>query len=157
VYSIITALIILVADQLTKLAVVREVGLCERIPVLDDFVRITHIKNSGAVFGIMKGAGAYFTFFSVVAAGVLIIVLFFSRKTTALAKIALGLVLGGAVGNLVDRLRFGAVVDFMDIGINQRVRWPSFNVADLAITLGVVFLVVKTLRASPHTVPHEGD
>ena len=102
----------------------------------DAFFRIGHAQNSGAVFGIMKGSGDFFTVFSIVAAAA-------DRRgdlpcpqAPARSRSALGLVLGGAVGNLIDRLRLGAVVDFIDIGVNDRIRWPSFNVADLAITVG---------------------
>lgn len=145
--SFITAILVVLLDQVTKLAIVRNLAILDRIPVWGNVLRITHIRNSGAVFGMMKGAGAYFTFFSIVAAGVLIVVLFFSRKASTAVKTALGLVLGGAIGNLIDRLRFGAVVDFVDIGVSETTRWPCFNVADLAITIGVILLVIKSLRS----------
>lgn len=137
-------------DQATKIAVARNLSICERIPVLGSVLRLTHIRNSGAVFGMMRGAGAYFTFFSVVAAVVLVVVLFFSRRASMLVRVSLGLVLGGAVGNLIDRLRFGAVVDFIDVGIGETARWPCFNVADSAITIGVILLIVNSLGWSRH-------
>jgi signal peptidase II len=147
VRSLLTAALVVLIDQTTKLAIVRNLAELDRVPVWGNILRITHIRNSGAVFGIMKGAGAYFTFFSIVAAGVLIVVLFFSQKASAAVKVALGLVLGGAIGNLIDRLRYKEVVDFIDIGINETIRWPCFNVADLAITVGVVLLVLKSIRS----------
>lgn len=150
--SAVVAAITVLLDQVTKNAVARNLGLCERVPVLGSILRLTHIRNSGAVFGMMRGAGAYFTFFSVVAAVVLIAVLFFSRRASMLVRISLGLVLGGAVGNLIDRLRFGAVVDFIDIGIGETARWPCFNVADTAITVGVILLVLNSLKRSVHRV-----
>jgi signal peptidase II len=152
VLSAVVAAITVLLDQVTKNAVARNLGLCERVPVLGSILRLTHIRNSGAVFGMMRGAGAYFTFFSVVAAVVLIAVLFFSRRASMLVRISLGLVLGGAVGNLIDRLRFGAVVDFIDIGIGETARWPCFNVADTAITVGVILLVLNSLKRSVHRV-----
>lgn len=145
--SLLTAALVVLIDQTTKLAIVRNLPILDRRPVWGSILKITHIRNSGAVFGMMKGAGAYFTFFSIVAAGILIAVLFFSRKASTAVKVALGLVLGGAIGNLIDRLRYKAVVDFIDIGINESVRWPCFNVADLAITVGVALLVLKSLRS----------
>ena len=144
--SVSIASLVVLLDQVTKNLIVRGLTVGEQLSVLGPFARFTHIRNSGAVFGIMRGAGAYFTFFSIVAAGVLILVLFFSRKASVLVKVGLGLVLGGAIGNLIDRLRFGAVVDFIDLGINESIRWPSFNIADLTITVGVIFLAVHTLR-----------
>jgi signal peptidase II len=156
VQSLIVAVMVVVLDQGTKLAVVRNLDLCERIAVWGSLVKLTHIRNSGAVFGMMKGAGAYFTFFSILAAGVLLIVLFFSRNSSRLVKVALGLVLGGEVGNLIDRLRYGAVVDFIDLGVSERIRWPCFNLADFAITAGVILLIVNILATSKGQVADEG-
>jgi signal peptidase II len=143
--AVVAALVVLV-DQITKRAVVGRLGIGESLPVLRDLIALRHIRNTGAVFGIMRGAGGYFTVFSIVAAGVLVIVLFFARRASLLVKVSLGLILGGAVGNLIDRLRFGNVVDFIDVGISRAIRWPCFNVADLAITVGVALLVINTLR-----------
>jgi signal peptidase II len=105
----------------------------------------------------MKGAGSYFTFFSVVAAIVLVVVLFFSRKASVVVKVSLGLVLGGALGNLIDRLRFGAVIDFIDVGVSDTARWPCFNVADMAITVGVILLIFNALRGPAHGASTEGN
>jgi signal peptidase II len=147
VQSLIVAGLVVLLDQVTKSIITRNVAICERLDVWGSVLRITHIRNTGAVFGIMKGAGTYFTFFSIVAAAVLIVALFVARRSSRLVKVSLGLVLGGAVGNLIDRLRFGAVVDFMDVGISDGVRWPCFNAADLAITIGVILLVINSLRS----------
>ena len=155
--SLLIAVVTIVADQVAKNAVVGNVALCERVPVLGSFLRITNIRNSGAVFGIMRGAGSYFTFFSVIAAGVLLVVLFFTRKSSTFVKVSLGMVLGGALGNLIDRLRFGAVVDFIDVGFGDTARWPCFNIADAAITVGVVLLIGNALRTSGTQASNEGD
>jgi signal peptidase II len=145
VESAIVAVVVVLVDQITKFAIIRSFEIGHYSPLFGNVVRLTHIRNSGAVFGILRGAGTYFTLFSIVAAGILVIVLFVSRKSPLSVKVGLGLVLGGAVGNLIDRLRMGEVIDFVDIGITESVRWPSFNVADLAITVGVVLLAVKIL------------
>jgi signal peptidase II len=94
---------------------------------------------------MMRGAGTYFTIFSIVAAAILLVVLVVARRASTLVRVSLGMVLGGAVGNLIDRLRFGAVVDFLDVGISESVRWPCFNVADSAITVGVFLLIISSL------------
>ncbi len=146
--SLTIAVAVLAVDQLTKLAITRNLEMFERKPLLGDAVRLVHIRNTGAVFGIMKGAGTYFTFFSIVAAIVLLAVLFYAKHSARYVRISLGLVLGGAIGNLIDRFRYGAVVDFIDIGINQRFRWPCFNAADAAITIGVFALVIFSLTSS---------
>jgi signal peptidase II len=140
------AAVVILVDQITKLAVAGRLAIGESAPVLRGLIALRHIRNTGAVFGVMRGSGRYFTVFSIVAAAVLIIVIFLARRTSTFVKVSLGLIPGGAVGNLIDRLRFGNVVDFIDVGIGPGIRWPCFNVADLAITLGVAFLVVNTLR-----------
>ncbi len=146
--SVLVACAIVLVDQVTKYIVICSVPQGTRIDVLGVALRISHIRNSGAIFGVMRSSGGYFTVFSLVAAIVLVVVLLLSRKAQGLVKVGMGLVLGGAIGNLIDRLRLGAVVDFVDIGVSDTVRWPSFNVADLAITLGVIFIVVCSLRSS---------
>jgi len=152
VISILVACAVIISDQLSKYAVVAGLPQGTRIDVLGDVLRLSHIRNSGAIFGVMRGSGGYFTYFSLFAAIVLVVVLLLSRKACGLVKIGLGLVLGGAIGNLIDRLRLGAVVDFIDIGAGDAVRWPSFNVADLAITVGVVFIVICSLRSNNGTL-----
>jgi signal peptidase II len=148
VISILVACAVVLIDQASKYLVVISVPVGARIEVFGDMLRISHIRNSGAIFGIMRSSGGYFTVFSLVAAIVLVVVLLLSRRAHGLVKIGLGLVLGGAIGNLIDRLRIGAVVDFIDMGAGDSIRWPSFNVADLAITVGVIFIVICSLRST---------
>ena len=143
--AFVAALVVLI-DQVTKFAVVERLAIGETLPVVRNCLTLRHIRNTGAVFGILKGAGGYFTVFSIIAAVVLIVVLFVARKSSLFVKVSLGLILGGAVGNLIDRLRYGNVVDFVDVGVNAQLRWPCFNVADMAITVGVALLVINTLR-----------
>ncbi len=152
--AVAVALATVVFDQLTKAAVVGSLGEGQRSPVFGVFIRLVHTRNSGAVFGMMRGAGTYFTFFSIAAAAVLVVVLFFARRSSTLVRLSLGMVLGGAVGNLIDRLRFGAVVDFIDVGISESVRWPCFNVADSAITVGVFLLILSSFM-KPEDGPAE--
>lgn len=144
--SAITAVLVVLIDQITKLAIVARFHRGEEVDLVGSFLRLGHARNSGAVFGILRGSGNYFAAFSVVAVAVVGVVIYFAGQSPTRTKIALGLVLGGALGNLIDRLRMGSVVDFIDIGVGDSVRWPSFNVADLAITIGVILLVVTCLR-----------
>lgn len=143
--SAITALLVVLVDQATKLAIVANFERGEQTDVLGSVLRLGHARNSGAVFGIMRGSGNYFAVFSVVASAAIVAVIFLVRPASVRVRVALGLVLGGALGNLIDRIRLGAVVDFIDLGINA-LRWPSFNVADLAITAGVITLIISCLR-----------
>ena len=133
-----TALLILAADQLTK-AWVRSYPEGQSIFELGIF-RLTHIQNTGAAFGLFRGHSFILTIIGLVGvAALLIYVLLIYRRfpllDNMLGKTALGLVLGGTIGNLVDRLRFGYVTDFIDVGI-----WPAFNIADSAIVVGVILL-----------------
>ncbi|MGQ9811379.1 MAG: signal peptidase II [bacterium] len=156
--SLVIAGVVLAIDQLTKLAITHNLEFFERTPLFGNAVRFTYIRNTGAVFGLMKGAGTYFTFFSIVAAIVLFVVLFYARRSSTAVRISLGLVLGGAIGNLIDRFRYGAVVDFIDIGIRENLRWPCFNAADAAITIGVFVLIIFSLTSSrPRSVEIESD
>jgi signal peptidase II len=135
---------IVVADQITKLVVTASMRFGELIDVIGPFVRLTRTENTGAAFGLLRGRGVIFVVISSLAAIAIIVM----RRTIARMRrweqIAFGLILGGAIGNLIDRLRIGAVVDFIDIGVNS-LRWPAFNVADSAITIGVVILALNLL------------
>ncbi len=132
------AVSVLALDQLTKVwvsASLPEGGWWSPLPGLWRVFRITHITNSGAAFGIFPNQGNFFVLIAVAVA--LAIVLYYRYLPAGgwLVRLSLGLQLGGAVGNLLDRLRYGHVVDFIDIGF-----WPIFNVADVSIVGGVAVL-----------------
>jgi len=153
-----TALAVLVADQIVKRVVATFLTVGDPVNVLGSFARFTRIENTGAAFGVLKGRGVWFIAVSA-AASIAIAVL--SREIAKMRRgeqIAFGLILGGALGNLLDRVRLGAVVDFIDIGVND-VRWPSFNVADSGITIGVTLLAIYLLflsRPGQIGTPSEG-
>lgn len=138
--AIIAAGIVLL-DQVTKLLIGHHLPLHDSIPVIQGFFNITHIHNPGGAFGVFAQAGPgvrqfFFLGVSVLALGV---VCYFYRTTPreyALLSLAFALIFGGAVGNLIDRVRFGEVIDFLDFFINGW-HWPAFNVADSAITVGM--------------------
>jgi signal peptidase II len=136
---------VLVLDQWTKHWATRVLQHRDPVRVIGDFVRLTFTRNSGVAFGI--GAGLpfpYYVFsFAAVAA---IFYLFLRHPLLSLARqLALALILGGAVGNLVDRLRSGQVVDFVEVGVG-RFHWPVFNAADSAVTVGVLLLALTWSR-----------
>ena len=148
-YSLVAAIIALVValDQLTKLLVVKKFFLHETVKVVPGFFNLTYVRNPGAAFGILAGAQAYWrvAFFIVVSCAALAVLALLVRKTEErLPLVAYAFVGGGAVGNLIDRVRFGEVVDFVD-WYYKSYHWPAFNVADAAITLGVVLLAVDML------------
>ena len=139
--------LIVAADQLVKLLVVSAMRMGHSIDVIGSVVRLTRTANTGAAFGLFRGGSTWFVWISAAAS---IAIIAFSREIAKMRfweRTAFGLVLGGAVGNLVDRIRLGAVVDFIDIGFGA-VRWPSFNVADSAITVGVVILAIHLVFLS---------
>lgn len=128
----------MLADQLTKYLVRTYIPLGESIP-RNAIVRLTHVTNTGTAFGLFQNQAAVFLWLGIVAMA-LVLLLVFSRSPTfgnVWARLALGLELGGGIGNLIDRLRWGQVVDFVDLRV-----WPVFNVADASITVGVVVLAV---------------
>jgi signal peptidase II len=134
-----------VLDQAAKMAVLAWLPLHRSVPVIPGLFDLTHIRNPGGAFGMLarQSAGvrnAVFLVFSSLAVG---LILHFYRSTPPshrLLTTGFALVLGGAVGNLVDRLRFGHVVDFLDFYIG-RYHWPAFNVADSAITVGILIFL----------------
>ena len=142
------ALLVVVLDQLSKLLVILFLRVHESVPVIDGFFSLVHVRNRGMAFGFMSRSHADFAFWFLVAASIIaigVLLFWFFRLKDGDNRITLGLslILGGAVGNLIDRLRFREVVDFLDVFWGPY-HWPAFNVADAAITVGT-FLVAITL------------
>ena len=137
---------VVVTDQVTKALVTGALQPGESRPILGDFLRIVFSQNSGALFGLFKDNAAMF---GLVSLGVIGLIVAYHRRAGGcrFMTVTLGLLLGGAIGNMLDRLRFGYVVDFVDGGIGT-VRWYTFNVADAAISLAIVLLIVAALRPS---------
>lgn len=139
-------------DQLTKEWVIRSLGFADRIPVVDGFFYLTHVRNPGAAFSLFAESPEPFRriFFVVATLVAIALIISFFRKLAPgdrLSALALGLVLGGAVGNLVDRLRHGEVVDFLHFRLWAGYSWPDFNLADSAIVVGVLLLVLELLAS----------
>jgi len=137
----VTAVLIYVADQVTKALVVAGLDVGERVQVLGDVVWLWHLRNTGAAFSLLPGAIWLFVPITIVALGM---VAYFHRQFRDRGPwihVILGTVLGGTLGNLTDRLRFGYVVDFVSVGIGD-LRWPAFNVADPSVVVGIGLLVL---------------
>ena len=144
----VVALFVVIADQATKWAIVEWVDLYSRVPI-NSFLNLTHQRNTGAAFSFLAGAGGWQRWFFVVLASVVSIViavwLWRLRTEGPLVLMAgLSLVLGGAIGNLVDRIRLGYVTDFIQVWFGNWA-FPSFNVADSAISVGAALLIIDAL------------
>jgi signal peptidase II len=134
-----TAAIVLILDQSSKAWLVANVSPGEVVNVVGDVIRLVFSQNSGALFGFFRDNAVVFGIVSLGVVG--LIILYHGRSGRSLyLSIALGLLLGGALGNLTDRLRLGYVVDFVDLGIGD-FRWYTFNVADAAVSTAIVMLV----------------
>ena len=155
----------LALDQITKTWVVATLAFSDRVSVIEGFFYLTHVRNPGAAFSLFADAPAairspFFIGTTLIAIG---LILSFFRKLSPgdrLSALALGLILGGAVGNLLDRLIYGAVVDFLRLQLWAGYTWPDFNVADSSIVVGVALLVIElfasegeSLAAPPGTEP----
>ena len=141
--------IIVIIDQLTKYFIIQHVPLHDTVPVISGLFNIIHIKNPGGAFGLLANLSPnmrafIFLFISSLAIG--LILYFYFKTPTAHTWLAVGfaLIFGGAVGNLIDRIRLGVVTDFLDFYISKY-HWPAFNVADSAITLGIGIFVYHLL------------
>jgi signal peptidase II len=137
---------VIVADQLTKAWIASSIPPGESISVVGDYLRLVHSQNTGALFGLFRESAVLFGLASILVIGLIVAYHARSGRSTYMS-VALGLLLGGAIGNLIDRLRLGYVVDFVDAGIGN-VRWYTFNVADAAISFAILFLVVAAIWPS---------
>jgi signal peptidase II len=142
---------ILVLDQLTKMIVDRTMSLHESIPIIDGFFSLTYVRNTGAAFGIFSGSHEAFRLpflilVSLLALGFVVVMLKRLRDDETGLITALSLIIGGAIGNLVDRVLYGEVIDFLDFYWSHY-HWPAFNVADSCITIGVLITFYYLIRA----------
>ena len=141
---------VLIIDQLTKFIILKNFQPGESLPVIKNIFHISFVCNKGMAFGVFSKsiAGAAFIWISYISVIIIVFIFAFYKKFFHSTQIFLSLILAGAIGNLIDRIRFGCVIDFLDFRI-----WPVFNVADSAITVGTVLLILQVLRHrnAPHT------
>jgi signal peptidase II len=137
------ALVIVAADQVTKAWLVSFLAPGQSVDVIGDTIRLVFSQNNGGLFGLLHGQAVLFGLVSIVV--VALIILYQARVGGSLyLSITLGLLLGGALGNLIDRLRLGYVVDFVDAGVGS-LRWYTFNVADTGISFAIILLLAASL------------
>jgi signal peptidase II len=152
--------LILFSDQWTKYVVQQRLALYQRVEVIQGFFDLIHVRNPGGAFGIFGGekgglGSLLFVVVSLVAIGSILFLFVKTREDEKTLSLSFSLVLSGALGNLVDRLRFGEVVDFLDFYLHSY-HWPAFNVADSAICIGIGLMAFdlfirdrKKLKGSP--------
>jgi signal peptidase II len=154
---------IIVIDQATKLTIMESMRLNESISIVPNLFSLTYIRNPGAAFGLLAGSSnafrmVFFGVTSLFALALLGTILFRLPAKDWVGQISIAGILGGAIGNLIDRLRYGEVIDFLDVYVGTY-HWPAFNIADSAISVGVVFLIIhfafekKDLSLLPHESP----
>jgi len=170
---LIISLLVILLDQLSKTAVVYYFRIGDSTPVLGNFFRLTYILNPGGVFGSKLGSQNFYTIISVLALVVTSWFFFKTKNSETWLRVGLCMVLGGAVGNLIDRLRFGEVVDFLDFDFfnislpPSKVlffnfpgfsldRWPVFNLADSFVLIGIVFVIIHLLKPQKSASPNSG-
>jgi signal peptidase II len=146
----------LALDQVTKQLVSTMLTYADRVPVLEGFFYLTHVRNPGAAFGLFAESPEplrKFLFIGVALLAIVLIISFYRGLAPGdrLSALALGLILGGATGNLLDRLRHGEVVDFLHFVLWGGYIWPDFNIADSVIVVGVILLVLELLASEGET------
>jgi signal peptidase II len=151
-------------DQVTKWIVKSTMLLHQSVSVIGETVQLTFVENPGMAFGIRLFQTHpflgrwFFTIVSFVASGILIWYIYKMRYERMTYRISLALILGGAIGNLVDRLIYGRVVDFMDVDVPDMLgmqRWPVFNVADSAVVCGMILMTCLVLLSKSHSITHD--
>ena len=144
--SLITVSLIIFFDRITKIYFSNFLSLGESLPVVRHVLHFTVVHNTGIAFGFFRDQGIVFIFIPVIAVVLLIFNIYFYKNNKALSQIyivAFSLILGGAIGNLIDRIFFGYVIDFIDLRV-----WPVFNIADSAITVGAFIILFKCIPYS---------
>jgi signal peptidase II len=142
------AVAVVAADQVTKRLAEDRLRDQRSVPVVDDILRLTYVENRGAAFGLLQDQTTFFVLVGILVIGVIAASYRYLPRSGFLLHLALGLQLGGAIGNLIDRIRQGYVVDFVDFGYRAN-WWPVFNVADSAIVIGVALLALNALSPTP--------
>jgi signal peptidase II len=155
-FFFLSIILVIICDQWVKLEILSHFDYGESVAVVKQIFSITYVRNTGAAFGFLATANPSFRvpFFLIVPIIAMVVLGFLYRDLPSSAKIramALGLVSGGAVGNLIDRVRLGYVVDFLDFHYKSDYFFPAFNVADSAICVGVAILLLSTLTKKEET------
>ena len=132
------ALIVIILDQIVKYLIKTSFNLNESFILIKSFLKITFITNTGSAFGTLQGSNSYLIFFSLIVLGA---ILFYWDKIDNKEKIFYVLIISGIIGNLIDRVIYGFVIDFISFSF-----WPAFNIADSALTIGIIGLIILSFK-----------
>ena len=144
--SLITVAMVVLTDRVTKTFFSKILSEGETIPVIKDVFHFTLVNNTGMAFGLFKDHGIVFIIIPIIAIALLVYNIYYYRENENLSRIyifAFSLIMGGAIGNLIDRIHIGHVIDFLDFRV-----WPVFNIADSAITIGAIIILIKCVPLS---------
>jgi len=149
-YVSVLAAILVALDQATKIWIQNSISFYENIPVVQGFFDLVHVLNRGAAFGFLNQADIHWqTYFFIAVSALAVVLIFHLLKTVdrndQYLFTGLGCILGGALGNMIDRIRIGEVIDFLDFHLAGH-HWPAFNVADIAISIGALLLLISFYR-----------
>ena len=152
-YHILIAAAVVVLDRITKWLIAQKITLHDSVDIIPGMFRLTHVQNQGAAFGLFADSPsewkvAMLILFSIAALGVVSALLWKNGNAMNATAIALSLVMGGAVGNLWDRVAAGRVIDFLDFYLGSH-HWPAFNIADSAIVVGALLLLTEIFLTTP--------
>jgi len=155
---LITVVLVLALDQWTKYEVQQRLYFRQTIEVIPKFFNLTHVRNTGGAFGLFGGEKGgtgtlFFIVFSLIAIGSIVYFFLRLKENERVLTLSLSLVLSGAIGNLIDRCRYGEVVDFLDFHLFSY-HWPAFNIADSAITLGIALLAFELIFREQKKAPN---
>jgi len=144
ILSLLTVFTVIVLDRTTKIFFSDFLSLGESFPIIRNFLHMTLVHNTGIAFGMFKNQGVVFIIIPVIAVILLVYNIYYYRRSgeelSQLYVLAFSLILGGAIGNLADRILYGYVIDFIDFRV-----WPVFNIADSAITVGAIIIAIKCI------------
>ncbi len=149
--AIIISVVVIIIDQLTKLWAYHSLQGTRGIQVIGNMLEFRYVENRGAAFGILQGRMWFFYVITIIVVAILFYYLFTQDRSSIFLNITVGLLIGGALGNFIDRLLRGFVVDFIKVDFVSQINFPVFNVADIAITIGSVLFIIYILFLEKET------
>lgn len=141
----IISLVCIIIDQIIKVVITTNIEFAHSINVINNFFRITYLQNTGAAWSILSGNRILLIIVTIIALGIIYYVFLKDKKIKNYESILLGLLLGGIIGNLIDRVRFGYVIDYLDFNLFSY-HYPVFNFADICIVISIIILVIISLK-----------